>query len=123
MKGLPSPCLVGRHIYIGERTPGGEQGLVHVLAHEYCHACHGDGFWAFLRCALAALYWFDPFVWAAAFAARQDSDLACDEAVVRLLGEEERFAYGRTLLSLLQENGAGQSVRVCLLCFPGVSAV
>lgn len=103
VRGLPSPCLVGRHIYIGTELPGGEQGLLHVLAHEYCHALHGDGFWAFLRCALAALWWFHPLVWAAAFAARQDSDLACDEAAVRLLGEEERFAYGRTLLALLQE--------------------
>lgn len=108
VKELPSPCLVGRHIYIGEETPGGEQGMLHVLAHEYSHALHGDGFWAFLRCALAALWWFDPLVWAAAFAARQDSDLACDEAAIRLLGEEERFAYGRTLLALLQE-GTGKT--------------
>lgn len=107
VKGLPSPCLVGKRIYIGEQTPGGEQGMIHVLAHEYCHRVHGDGFWAFLRCALAALYWFDPLVWAAVFAARHDSDLACDEAAVRLLGEEERFAYGRTLLALLQECGSG----------------
>lgn len=105
VKGLPSPCLVGRCIYIGEQMPGGEQGLIHVLAHEYCHRAHGDGFWAFLRCTLAALYWFDPLVWAAAFAARRDSDLACDETVVRLLGEEERFAYGKTLLALLQKGG------------------
>lgn len=102
VKGLPSPCLVGRSIYTGEEMPEGERGFLHVLAHEYCHALHGDGFWAFLRCALAVLWWFDPLVWAAAFAARQDSDLACDEAAVILLGEEERFAYGRTLLSLLQ---------------------
>lgn len=108
VKGLPSPCLVGRRIYIGGETPGGEQGMLHILAHEYCHALHGDGFWAFLRCALTALWWFDPLVWAAAFAARQDSDLACDEAAVRLLGEEERFAYGRTLLALLQE-GTGKA--------------
>ncbi|MDE7231705.1 MAG: M56 family metallopeptidase, partial [Lachnospiraceae bacterium] len=107
VKGLPSPCLVGRHIYIGDQMPEVKQELTHILAHEYCHAVHGDGFWALLRCVLVAVYWFDPFVWAAAFAARQDSDLACDEAAVRLLGEEERFAYGRTLLALLQESGGG----------------
>ena len=105
VKGLPSPCLVGRHIYIGEQASEPEQGLTHILAHEYCHAVHGDGFWALLRCFLVAVYWFDPFVWAAAFAARQDSDLACDEAVVGVLGEKERFAYGRTLLALLRESG------------------
>lgn len=117
--GLPSPCLVGRCIYIGERTPGKEQGLTHVLAHEYCHRVHGDGFWAFLRCALVALYWFDPLVWAAAFAARQDSDLACDEAAVSLIGEEERFAYGRTLLALLQESGRGTECPGMPLMFSG----
>lgn len=107
VKGLPSPCLVGRGIYLGEQTPGKERELTHILAHEYCHRMHGDGFWSFVRCALAAVYWFDPLVWAAAYAARQDSDLACDEAVVRLLGEEERFAYGKTLLALLQESESG----------------
>lgn len=119
VKGLPSPCLVGRCIYIGEQMPESGQGLTHVLAHEYCHALHGDGFWAFLRCALAAVYWFDPLVWAAAFAARQDSDLACDEAAVRLLGEEERFAYGRTLLALLQAGGSGTECPGMPLMFSG----
>ena len=119
VKGLPSPCLVGRCIYIGERTSEDGQGLTHVLAHEYCHRVHGDGFWAFLRCALAALYWFDPLVWAAAFAARQDSDLACDEAAVELLGEEERFDYARTLLALLQESSGKAECPGMPLMFSG----
>lgn len=101
VKGLASPCLVGRNIYIDIKLTEEKQRLVHILAHEYCHVLHHDRLWVFLRCALAALYWFHPLVWAAAFAARQDSELACDEAVLRLLGEEERFAYGRTLLYLL----------------------
>ena len=107
VRGLPGPCLAGRHIYIGESDAIQEQNLTHILAHEYCHALHGDGLWAFLRCVLAAVYWFDPFVWAAAYAVRQDSELACDEAAVKLLGESRRFDYGRTLLALL-ESGAGK---------------
>lgn len=102
VEGLPGPCLVGRHIYVGEGTDAQAQNLAHILAHEYCHALHWDGLWAFLRCMLAAVYWFDPFVWAAAYAARRDSELACDEAAVELLGESNRFDYGRTLLSLLE---------------------
>lgn len=105
VKGLPGPCLVGRHIYMGEGNVVQEGNLSHILAHEYCHALHGDGLWAFLRCALAAVYWFDPFVWAAAYAARQDSELACDEAAIGLLGESCRFDYGRTLLALLESAG------------------
>lgn len=108
VKSLPGPCLVGRHIYIGEGMATQPQQLTHVLAHEYCHALHGDGLWAFLRCFLAAVYWFDPFVWAAAYAARRDSELACDEAAVKLLGEPCRFDYGRTLLALLENAGGGE---------------
>ncbi|MCM1268667.1 MAG: M56 family metallopeptidase, partial [Bacteroidales bacterium] len=104
VQGLPSPCLVGRHIYVGGREASDPQSLSHILAHEYSHAVHRDGIWAFLRSFLTAVYWFDPFVWAAAYAAKQDSELACDEAAVAFLGEAERFAYGRTLLNLL-ENG------------------
>lgn len=105
VKGLGSPCLVGRDIYIHPGLMVDEQRFVHVLAHEYCHARQHDALWAFIRSALAAVYWFHPLVWAAAFAARQDSELACDEAVIRMLGEEERFDYGRTLLYLLTCGG------------------
>lgn len=107
VQGLPSPCLVGGHIYVGGLAADDPQSLSHILAHEYSHVRHLDRFWAFLRSFLTAVYWFDPFVWAAAYAARQDSELACDEAAVDLLGESERFMYGRTLLNLL-ENGNGR---------------
>lgn len=109
VQGLPSPCLVGSDIYIDERAAADSQGLSHILAHEYIHALHGDGVWAFLRSFLAAVYWFDPLVWAAAYGARQDSELACDEAAVALLGERERFAYGRTLLNLLEKGEGGDA--------------
>lgn len=104
LPGLPSPCLVGKDIYIERPAADDRKGLSHILAHEYCHALHRDGVWAFLRCFLAAVYWFDPLVWAAAYAARQDSELACDDGAVRLLGESERFAYGRTLLNLAKNS-------------------
>ncbi|MDE7178560.1 MAG: peptidoglycan DD-metalloendopeptidase family protein [Lachnospiraceae bacterium] len=107
VQGLPSPCLVGGHIYVGGRAADDPQSLSHILAHEYSHVRHLDRFWAFLRSFLTAVYWFDPLVWAAAYAARQDSELACDEAAVNLLGESERFMYGRTLLYLL-ESGDGR---------------
>ena len=99
--GLPSPCLVGRDIYIGPEILGDESRLVHVLAHEYGHAVQGDAFWAVVRSVLCAVYWFYAPVWAAAWTAKKDSELACDERAIGLLGEAERFAYGRTLLALL----------------------
>lgn len=102
VKGLSSPCLVGRNIYVDTRLCEEKDRLPHILAHEYCHARQYDTLWALLRSVLTAVYWFHPCVWVAAYAAKQDSELACDEAAIRLLGEMNRYEYGRTLLYLLQ---------------------
>lgn len=98
---LPSPCLSGRSIYLTEEMAADEKQLAHILAHEYCHYRHLDSLWVIVRCVLAAIYWFHPLVWVAAYLSKQDSEFACDEAAIRLLGEKERFAYGRTLIKLI----------------------
>lgn len=103
VKGLPSPCLCGNKIYLNEEAAEDETKLKHILAHEYCHYRQLDSLWAVVRCILVSVYWFHPLVWAAAYISKQDSELACDEAAVALLGEKERYAYGRTLLSLVCE--------------------
>lgn len=115
VKSLPSPCLVGKSVYISPAAMENEDTFAHILAHEYSHAGQYDTVWALLRSMLAALYWFHPLVWAAAYAAKQDSELACDEAAIRLLGEETRFSYGRTLLQLLSGGqGRGGCVGVVM---------
>ena len=101
VEGLPSPCLSGRNIYLTQEMAEEERQLTHILAHEYCHYRHLDYLWVIVRCCLTAVYWFHPLVWVAAYASKQDSELACDEAAIRLLGEEERFAYGKTLVELI----------------------
>lgn len=103
VKGLPSPCLCGNKIYLNEEAAEDETKLKHILAHEYCHYRQLDSLWAVVRCILVSVYWFHPLVWAAAYISKQDSELACDEAAVALLGEKERYAYGRTLLSIVCE--------------------
>lgn len=105
VKNLPSPCLTGNCIYLTKEMAGDEKRLEHILAHEYCHYRHLDFLWVSVRCVLVAVYWFHPLVWAAAWASKQDSELACDAAAIRLLGEQERLAYGKTLLALIAESG------------------
>jgi len=104
-KGLPSPCLYGSpwrpSVYLPEDVAEDGERVRHILAHEYCHYKHKDVFWSVLRCMLLTVYWFHPLVWLAAVLSKQDCELACDEAAVRMLGEEERIAYGRTLVSLI----------------------
>lgn len=101
VEGLPSPCLCGRRIYTDSETVEDERRLSHILAHEYCHYRQLDSLWAYVRCMLVSLYWFHPLVWAAAYTSKRDSEFACDEAALKLLGEKERYEYGRTLLGLI----------------------
>ncbi len=101
---LDSPCLFGilrPAVYLTPAAIRSEESLRHVLAHEETHARHLDPLWSLLRSVCLAVYWFDPLVWIAVSASRTDCELACDEGVVRTLGEEERLAYGKTLLSLI----------------------
>lgn len=101
---LASPCLFGilrPAIYLTPAVIRSEESLRHALAHEETHARHLDPLWSLLGSVCLAVYWFDPLVWIAVSASRTDCELACDEGAVRTLGEEERLAYGKTLLSLI----------------------
>lgn len=103
-RGLESPCLCGLvfpAIYVTPETAEDPDMLRHVLAHEGAHWAHRDHIWSFLRCVALALHWYNPLVWKAASASRQDGELSCDQLALSYLGEGERTAYGRTLLSLL----------------------
>ena len=108
-QGLPSPCLFGLFrpaIYLTPAALTSPDSLRHVLAHEETHARHLDPLWSLLRGLCLVIYWFNPLVWWAALASRTDCELACDEGVLRQLGEAERVPYGRTLLSLIPVRAA-----------------
>lgn len=102
---LASPCLYGfpgrEAIYLTPDAAEDEKRMRHVLTHEMCHRKHGDSFWSILRSVLVVVYWVNPFVWAAAFLSKRDCELACDEAALMLLGEDQRIPYGETLLSII----------------------
>lgn len=100
VEGLESSCLFLNAIYVNSETAADGQKLRHVLAHELSHRRHGDGLWALLRCAALTVHWFDPLVWIAASASRQDSELFADAGALRRLGDGERESYGSTLISL-----------------------
>lgn len=102
--GLSSPCLFGLFrptVYLTPAAVSSPESLRHVLAHEETHARHLDPLWSLLRAVCLAVYWFNPLVWAAAIASKNDCELACDEGAILHLGEAERIPYGKTLLSLI----------------------
>lgn len=103
MDGLPSPCLFGLirpAVYLNEKAMFSGH-LDHILTHELTHYRHGDHLWAVLRSVCLAVHWYNPLVWWAAALSRRDCELACDEASIRALGEEQRIDYGQTLLAMV----------------------
>lgn len=114
VEGIQSPCYYGwgtdEGIYIPVSASDDYQKLCHILAHEMSHVSNGDRYWGILRCGLLCLYWVNPLIWLAAVLSRQDCELACDEAAVKLLGERERFAYGRTLVGMIEARGRGKGI-------------
>lgn len=102
--GLISPCLFGLFrpaVYLTPAALENEESLRHILAHEETHGRQMDPLWSLLRSVCLAVYWFDPLVWWAAMASKEDCELACDEGALRRLGEEQRIPYGQTLLRLI----------------------
>lgn len=100
---IEAPCLFGLFrpcVYLTPETAVDGPALRHVLEHERAHWRHGDHIWALMRGLCLALHWYNPLVWWAAVLSGRDAELACDEAALKRLGEEQRGSYGRTLLSI-----------------------
>lgn len=100
---LDTPCLLGifhPSIYVTSEAAEDETRLRHILEHEMTHCRHGDHIWSVLRGVCLAIHWYNPLVWWAAVLSRNDSELACDEATIRRIGENERAEYGRTLIRM-----------------------
>ena len=96
---LPSACLVGCfRPYIALPLTVRPQELENVLRHELCHYKAKDHWWNLVRLACCALHWFNPLVWLAAHMSRTDSELACDERVIRTMNSDQKRAYAGVLV-------------------------
>lgn len=100
---IDSPCLFGLFrpcIYVTQSVAENSMLLRHCVYHELTHFQQGDLIWGILRCICLSLHWYNPLVWWAARLSKQDAELACDEATIAKLGEDERLEYGKTLIEL-----------------------
>jgi len=98
---VPSPFILGiirPRIYL----PSGldEAARQFVLAHERAHIKRGDHLIKPFGYLLLTLYWFSPLVWIAYILLCRDIEDACDQKVIKELGDEAKTAYSETLLSL-----------------------
>lgn len=95
-----TPFLFGRNIYLHEEMITDTSHVRYMILHEFCHYKQGDGYWIALKYICCAIFWYNPFVWLASYYVTKDCELACDEAVIKLIGMEQKCEYGMTLLHL-----------------------
>ena len=76
-----------------------EQDLEHVVAHEQAHIRRKDHWWKPLGFLLLTIYWFNPLMWLAYVLLCRDIELACDEKVIKELGNEQRADYTQALVA------------------------
>lgn len=69
-----------------------------ILQHEFIHIKRMDVIKKGMLAVAVCVHWFNPLVWLMYKMANRDIELACDEAVIRTVGDEHRAAYARTLV-------------------------
>ena len=95
-----TPFLLINKIYVDEEMEGLNE---YIICHEACHYKHGDFWWIILRYLILALNWYNPFIWAAFILSGRDCELACDEEVIRMLGEGNSQEYATALLEIVDQ--------------------
>lgn len=76
-----------------------EQDMEHVVAHEQAHIRRKDHWWKPLGFFLLTIHWFNPLIWWAYVLLCRDIELACDEKVIKELGNEQRADYTQALVA------------------------
>ena len=102
--GLAAPMLAGllHPILLLPEQPLAPKELEYALLHELTHYRRRDIWLKALALWVRAVHWFNPLVWLMGRAIEQDTELSCDEAVLRRLPQEEHAAYGKTILSAVE---------------------
>ena len=97
---VSSPFVLGiikPRIYLPFNMNG--QDLEHVVAHEQAHIRRKDHWWKPLGFLLLTIHWFNPLMWLAYVLLCRDIELACDEKVIKELGNEQRADYMQALVA------------------------
>ena len=97
---VSSPFVLGiinPRIYLPFNMNG--QDLEHVVAHEQAHIHRKDHWWKPFGFLLLTIHWFNPLMWLAYVLLCRDIELACDEKVIKELGNEQRADYTQALVA------------------------
>jgi bla regulator protein BlaR1 len=73
-----------------------------VLLHELIHVRRRDAAIDLVAAGIACIHWFNPAAWLALASLRRERELACDAALLELLGTSARMDYGSVLLKTVE---------------------
>lgn len=116
---VSSPFVLGiikPRIYLPFKING--QYLEHVVAHEQAHIRRKDHWWKPIGFLLLTIHWFNPLMWLAYVLLCRDIELACDEKVIKELGNEQRGDYMQVLVACSVNR---RMIGACPLAFGEVS--
>ena len=70
----------------------------YIIAHERAHIKRLDYLTKIFSFILLAVYWFNPLVWIAYILFQKDTEIACDQSVIKKMATEEKKNYSFALL-------------------------
>ena len=108
--------IIKPRIYLPFKMNG--QDLEHVVAHEHAHIRRKDHWWKPFGFLLLTIHWFNPLMWMAYVLLCRDIELACDEKVIKELGNEQRGDYTQALVACSVNR---RMIVACPLAFGEVS--
>ena len=95
--GVPAAFGIFRPVIILPENMAGSRR--HIILHELTHIRHRDTIWNILTLLICAINWYNPFAWISRALFLKDTERFCDESVISRIGESNRRAYARSLLS------------------------
>ena len=98
----PMVCgLINPRIYLPTQIDFQNTVLLrHIILHEVTHIRHRDNWMKGILLIVLCLNWYNPLVWFMAVCLVSDLEMACDAAVLKTCGEEERKGYASSLLAM-----------------------
>lgn len=107
MVGLFNPCI------ILSTTQMTVLEFQHTISHELVHYRRRDILYKWLTQLAVCIHWFNPLLYMMERSINRACELSCDEVVIWNLDEQERYAYGDTLL-----RAAGRNIKCKLPVSP-----
>jgi beta-lactamase regulating signal transducer with metallopeptidase domain len=122
---IASPLMLGfaRPSVVLPALPEDEADFRYICLHELTHCKRRDIFYKWLVQVVLCIHWFNPLVHLMVREVGRACELSCDEAVLYLLGAQERTEYGNALLQSLKTPGTYREGVAALTLNEGASSL